>query len=68
MTAAMLALDRKRLATATACTALWGGSLLVIEADDGRPQFVVSRWALTRAFDDLDGLEQWLDRVTGAKR
>ena len=63
-----LALDTKRLATATARTCLWGGVLSVIEADDGRPQIVVSRWALTRAFGDLDELEGWLDRVTGSKR
>ena len=41
---------------------------VVIDGDDGRPQMLISRWALTRAFSDMDELERWLNRVTGAKR
>ncbi|RTL30699.1 MAG: hypothetical protein EKK47_10375 [Burkholderiales bacterium] len=57
----------KRLATAKARTALWGGTLTEIDTDDGRPQFIVSRWALCKAFDSIDGVEAFLDRVEGAK-
>lgn len=62
------ALGKKRLATATARVCLWRGILVVIEADDGRPQILITRWALTRVFADMDELERWLDTVTGAKR
>jgi len=55
----------KRLATAKARVALWGGTLNAIEGDDGRTQYIVTRWSLTRAFDDLDGVERLLDRVEG---
>lgn len=67
MTAAMLELDSKRLATTKARCALWGAVMSVIEGDDGRPMILITRWALTRSFSDLDEVEQWLDRV-GAKR
>lgn len=55
----------KRLATAKARVALWGGVLTAIEGDDGRTQYIVTRWSLTRAFDDLDGVERLLTRVEG---
>ncbi len=55
----------KRLATAKARVALWGGTLNAIEGDDGRTQYIVTRWSLTRAFDDIEGVEHLLDRVEG---
>lgn len=55
----------KRLATAMARTALWGGTLAQIEDDRGRSQFVITRWALTRAFEDLAEVDAWLTQVTG---
>lgn len=55
--------ERKRLATLQARTALWGGSLTATDGDNGRPMFVVTRWALTRAFDSLDEVGDWLQRV-----
>lgn len=69
MTAAQLAtaLDAKKLATATARAALAGITLQVIEGDDGRPEMVASRWALSKRFNDLADVERWLDQVTGAK-
>jgi hypothetical protein len=65
MTAATLtrALDAKRLANATARTALWGGVLTVIDGDDGRPLLIVSRWALTKALSTLDEVDAFLDKV-----
>lgn len=55
--------DEKRLATAQARCALWGGVLTPIESDTGRPEFIVSRWSLTRSFDDLADVETLLDLV-----
>ncbi len=54
---------RKLLATLQARTALWGGSLPATESDRGTPVFIVTRWALTRAFDSLGEVEDWLQRV-----
>lgn len=58
--------DEKRLATAQARCALWGGVLTPIESDTGRPAFIVTRWSLTRAFTDLQEVEGFLDRVEAA--
>lgn len=57
--------EKKRFATAQAKTALWGGRLSEIEGDDGRPLLIISRWALTRAFQDLGEVEEFLRRVEG---
>lgn len=54
-------------ATLIARAALAGVVVTRIEADNGAPQWVASRWALTRAFDSLQQLGAWLDRVTGTK-
>ena len=59
--------DRKRLATLCARAALAGVTLHHIEGDFVPSVFVVSRWALTREFTDLDAVERWLDLVTGKK-
>lgn len=67
MTAQRLAdaFDRKRLATAQARAALAGVTVALIEGDNGGPELIASRWALTKRFSDLAELETWLDRVTG---
>lgn len=57
--------DAKTFATLQARCALAGVVLVRTEGDDGAPEFVVSRWALTRAFRSLVEVEQWLQRVTG---
>lgn len=36
----------------------------LVEGDDGRPLFVISRWAMTRSFTDLAAAQTWLSRVT----
>ena len=56
-------LDPKRLATSKARCALWGGVLTDGEGDDGRPLLIISRWALTRQFNDLSAVEVFLDHV-----
>lgn len=61
--AAAEAVDHKRLATARARCALWGGTLTVTEGDDGRPLFVISRWALCRQCVDLDEVDAFLRDV-----
>lgn len=56
----------KRLATAAARTALWGGQCIATEGDDGGLLLVVSRWAMTRSFEGpgaIDAVEGWLDQV-----
>lgn len=57
--------DRKPWVTAQARATLAGFHAVLIDTDDGRPQLVCSRWAMTRAFDDLVELETWLRRVEG---
>ncbi len=57
--------ERKAWATAQARATLAGFHASPIETDDGRPQLVCSRWAMTRAFDNLPEIEAWLQRVTG---
>lgn len=37
----------------------------LIERDDGRPELVVSRWALVKAFSDLAAAERWTATVAG---
>lgn len=59
--------DRKRLATLCARAALAGITLHHIEGDFVPNVFIVSKWALTREFTDLDAVEKWLDLVTGRK-
>lgn len=51
--------------TAQARATLAGFHAALTETDDGRPMLVVSRWAMTRAFDNLPELEVWLQRVSG---
>lgn len=51
--------------TAQARATLAGFTANLTDGDDGRPQLVCSRWAMTRAFDNLAELETWLVRVEG---
>lgn len=57
----------KAFATLQARAALAGVALHRLEDDRGRDVFIVSRWALTRQFDDIAAVEAWLDRVTGQR-
>ena len=61
------AIDQKRLATLTARAALAGITMHHIEGDFVPNIFLVTKWALTREFTDLDAVECWLDMVTGKK-
>ena len=45
---------------------LAGFSANLIDGDNFRPLLVVSRWALTTAFDDVAQARAWLARVTGS--
>lgn len=55
----------KRVANARARAALQGIALHVIEGDDGRPEYICSMHAMTRAFRDVVDVERWLDRIEG---
>ncbi len=59
--------EQKRLATLTARAALAGVILHHTEGDFVPHLFIVSRWALTREFTDLDAVDRWLDLVTGKR-
>lgn len=61
------ALDRKRLATLVARAALSGITLHHTSGDFVPNLFLVSKWALTREFTNLDDVQDWLDMVTGSK-
>jgi len=63
----LTALEQKRLATAKARAALRGIVLQVIESDAGRPEFIASLHALTRAFTSLGDVETWLNRIEGVR-
>ena len=59
---------RKRIATAAARAALFGATLVELPDDGGQLELILSRWALTRSFRDLDELEATLDRMEGSQR
>lgn len=65
MSTAAAACEVKEFATAQARAALAGVTLYRIEADNGQPAYVVTRWALTRQFEDLQQVDRWLDMVSG---
>ena len=55
--------DRKAWSTAQAKCLLAGFTAALIDDDGGKPQLIVSRWALTRAFASPAEAEAWLRRV-----
>jgi len=59
--------DAKAWATAQARCALLGITATRTEADNGRPLFIVTKWALTRSFESLPELAAWLDQVEGIR-
>lgn len=60
------AVDRKAWATVQAELVLGGWHAALIDGDDGRPLLVVSRWAMTRSFDDLTEAQRWANQVLGS--
>jgi hypothetical protein len=46
---------------------LAGFEASLIDGDDGRPQLVISRGAMTRSFTDLAAAQAWLWRAAGAQ-
>lgn len=59
--------EEKHWSTLRARAALKGIHLIPSTADNGRPEFIATWHALTRAFGGLDELEAWLDRVEGKR-
>lgn len=54
-----------QVSTLRAKCALAGIVMHVSEDDRGQLLYIVSKWALTKAFSDLSELEAWICRVTG---
>lgn len=52
------------LSTLRARCALLGIVLTDTEDDHGKPLYVATRWAMTRAFASLKDLEDWLASIT----
>ena len=68
MTAAAIAVlkdaaARKRFARLQAVAALAGFAVDAIEADDGGPEFCITRWCLTRRCRTMDELAELLRRM-----
>lgn len=57
--------ERKCEATLIARAALAGVTVLGSRDDRGRPEWIATKWHLTRAFASLDELDGWLDRIGG---
>lgn len=55
----------KEWRTAQAQALLAGYAAELGEDDAGRPELIVTRWAMTRAFSDLVEFEHWLLRARG---
>lgn len=55
----------KRLSTLIARAALVGVIVQRVESDWAGEEFIATKWALTKAFNNMDALEAWLDRVAG---
>lgn len=53
----------KALETIRARCALLGIVLVVTDDDQGKPLYVATRWAMTKAFSSLDQVGQWLDQI-----
>lgn len=58
----------KPWATLRAEFTLVGWTAWLIDGDDGRAMLVVSRWALTRQFAEVDEARAFLSRVAGGRR
>jgi hypothetical protein len=57
----------KRVATARARAALAGAELHVIEGDDGCPEWIVTREAVTSKLQSLDDVERWLEHFAASR-
>lgn len=57
--------DEKAFTTLQARAALRQATLVQIDGDDGRPQYIVTKWALTKSFDSLADVERLLARMEG---
>jgi len=59
------AVHPKTFATQQARAALHGITVHELRDDRGEPEYVATRWFLTKAFSSIGELTAWLDRVTG---
>lgn len=56
--------ESKLFSTLQARAAIAGIVLHRIDGDFGRLEYIATKWALTKAFDNLVEVGLWLDRVT----
>ena len=56
---------RKNFTTQQARAALHGITVHELRDDCGEPEYVATRWAMTKAFSSVGELTGWLERVTG---
>jgi hypothetical protein len=61
-------MSSKQFETLRARAALAGISLIESRDERGAPEYVASRWALTKAFASLAGVAAWLDLAAGPER
>lgn len=57
--------QRKRLETLKAIAALHGVVVHELKDDVGNPEYITTKWHLTKSHSSLDGLDDWLTMVTG---
>jgi len=57
----------KVLNTIRARCAMLGIVLAVTEDDHGRPLYVATRWAMTKAFSCLEEVSAWLSGIEGRR-
>ncbi|MEB0059249.1 hypothetical protein [Variovorax sp. LG9.2] len=59
--------DLKRFTTLQARAALSGVVVHNLKDDRGQPEYIVTKWSLTKALSSLDALEAWIDQMTGGR-
>lgn len=59
-------LNEKAFATLQAKAALQGVTLVRIVGEQGRDAFIASKWAMSRQFENIEQIDQLLERMSGA--
>lgn len=59
-------LNEKAFATLQAKAALQGVTLVRIVGEQGRDVFIASKWAMSRQFENIEQIDQLLERMSGA--
>lgn len=59
-------LNGKAFATLQAKAALQGVTLVRVVGEQGRDVFIASKWAMSRQFENIEQIDQLLERMSGA--